>query len=148
MNSTRSSTIVAAAERVVRNGEIDLAVFEYGDPSAETVVLVHGWPDTHHLWEEVVPLLSDRFHVVSYDQIVANTRFSGVSPEAEAEKQERFDRLYARRNYGPEKVAGQIVKAVLRNKAVLPVTPESYQGYYASRLAPGLVRRFAKLDML
>jgi NAD(P)-dependent dehydrogenase (short-subunit alcohol dehydrogenase family)/pimeloyl-ACP methyl ester carboxylesterase len=85
---------------------------------------------------------------IVHTNIVATTRFSGVSPEAEAEKQERFDRLYARRNYGPEKVAGQIVKAVLKNKAVLPVTPESYQGYYASRLAPGLVRRFAKLDVL
>ncbi|RMI29489.1 SDR family oxidoreductase [Nocardia stercoris] len=83
---------LVTAERVVRNGEFDLAVYEYGDSSAvsrqgpeavaerdhagpretahgdrETVVLVHGWPDDHHLWDRVVPLLADRYHVVTYD---------------------------------------------------------------------------------
>ncbi len=85
---------------------------------------------------------------VVHTNIVATTHFAGVSPEVEAEKQARFDRLYAKRNYGPERVATQIVKSVYKNKAVLPVTPESYQGYYASRFTPGLVRRFAKVDML
>lgn len=52
---------------LVRNGEIDLAVFEEGEPGGETIILVHGWPDTHHLWRGVVPLLRERFRVVSYD---------------------------------------------------------------------------------
>jgi len=30
----------------------------------------------------------------------------------------------------------------------MPVTPESYQGYYLSRFAPSLTRRMAKLDLL
>jgi pimeloyl-ACP methyl ester carboxylesterase len=53
--------------RTVRNGDIDLAVFEAGDPSAPTVLLVHGWPDTHHLWHAVTDKLATEFHVVSYD---------------------------------------------------------------------------------
>ncbi|NEW41958.1 alpha/beta fold hydrolase [Nocardia cyriacigeorgica] len=53
--------------RVVGNGDIDIAVFEYGNPEAEPVVLVHGWPDTHHLWDGVIPLLAQRFHVIAYD---------------------------------------------------------------------------------
>ena len=53
--------------RTVRNGDIALAVFEAGDPDAPTVLLVHGWPDTHQLWHAVTDLLSDDFHVVSYD---------------------------------------------------------------------------------
>ncbi|HSV38485.1 MAG TPA: alpha/beta fold hydrolase, partial [Nocardioidaceae bacterium] len=57
-----------AVERRVTRGSVELAVFEYGDPANQTVVLAHGWPDTHHLWEGVVPHLVDRFHVVSYDQ--------------------------------------------------------------------------------
>lgn len=53
---------------VVRAG-VKLAVFEHGEPAADrpTVVLVHGWPDTHHLWTAVAPALAKRYHVVSYD---------------------------------------------------------------------------------
>ncbi|WP_245549736.1 alpha/beta fold hydrolase [Gordonia effusa] len=32
------------------------------------MVLLHGWPDTHLLWDEVATKLADRFHVVTYDQ--------------------------------------------------------------------------------
>ncbi len=64
---TDQTTIIPASERVVRNGEFEIAVYEYGEPSAETIVLVHGWPDDNHLWDRVVPLLADRFHVVTYD---------------------------------------------------------------------------------
>lgn len=53
--------------RTVQNGDVRLAVVEAGVPDAPTVVLVHGWPDTHHLWDQVAPLLTSRFHVVAYD---------------------------------------------------------------------------------
>ncbi|WP_072807170.1 alpha/beta fold hydrolase [Rhodococcoides yunnanense] len=58
----------------VVNEGISLAVFETGNPDGETIVLVHGWPDTHELWSHIVPLLSDRFRVISYD-----TRGAGES---------------------------------------------------------------------
>ena len=57
----------AQTRRSVRNGDIELAVFEAGDPARPTVVLVHGWPDTHQLWHAVVDRLAGDFHVVSYD---------------------------------------------------------------------------------
>ena len=44
-----------------------IAVFEAGNPDGPTVVLVHGWPDSHVLWDSVVPLLSERFRVIRYD---------------------------------------------------------------------------------
>ena len=53
--------------RTVRSGELELAVFEAGDKAAPTVLLVHGWPDTHQLWHAVTERLADDFHVVSYD---------------------------------------------------------------------------------
>jgi pimeloyl-ACP methyl ester carboxylesterase len=54
--------------RTVRNGDIDLAVFEAGDANAPTVLLVHGWPDTHQLWHAVTDhLVASGLHVVSYD---------------------------------------------------------------------------------
>lgn len=71
---TESGNEPDATRRTVRSGAFDLAVYEYGDPAAETVVLVHGWPDTSHLWHGVIPLLAARFHVVAYD-----TRGHGAS---------------------------------------------------------------------
>ncbi|WP_280341906.1 SDR family oxidoreductase [Nocardia abscessus] len=81
---------LSTVERTVRSGEFDLAVYEYGDPAAETVVLVHGWPDTHHLWDAVVPLLARRFHVVAYD-----TRGHGRSTRTRRTEDFRLDRLAA-----------------------------------------------------
>jgi NAD(P)-dependent dehydrogenase (short-subunit alcohol dehydrogenase family)/pimeloyl-ACP methyl ester carboxylesterase len=46
---------------------VRLAVYEEGNPDGPTVILVHGWPDTHDLWDGVVPLLADRFRIVRYD---------------------------------------------------------------------------------
>ncbi|MFD5538190.1 SDR family oxidoreductase [Streptomyces sp. NPDC127079] len=56
-----------ARERRVRTGGVDLCVLELGDPSAPTVVLVHGYPDSKEVWSEVATRLADRFHVVLYD---------------------------------------------------------------------------------
>ncbi|GAA3721518.1 SDR family oxidoreductase [Gordonia hankookensis] len=58
----------------VTNGGVHLAVFEVAG-SAEpgvadprpTVLLIHGWPDTHHLWTHVAPVLAEDFRVVAYD---------------------------------------------------------------------------------
>ncbi|AQA21273.1 alpha/beta hydrolase fold family protein [Rhodococcus sp. MTM3W5.2] len=69
-----SHSVRPAVARTVRSGSVELAVFEQGNPTGPTLVLVHGWPDTHQLWEHVVPHLTDRFRVVSYD-----TRGSGRS---------------------------------------------------------------------
>jgi NAD(P)-dependent dehydrogenase (short-subunit alcohol dehydrogenase family)/pimeloyl-ACP methyl ester carboxylesterase len=46
---------------------VRIAVYEHGNPSGPTVVLVHGWPDSHVVWDGVVPLLADRFRVIRYD---------------------------------------------------------------------------------
>lgn len=39
--------------RTVRCDGVDLAVHELGDPARPTVLLVHGWPDTHRVWRQV-----------------------------------------------------------------------------------------------
>ncbi|GAA4298001.1 SDR family oxidoreductase [Mycobacterium paraffinicum] len=44
-----------------------IAVYEEGNPEGPTVVLVHGFPDSHVLWDGVVPLLADRFRILRYD---------------------------------------------------------------------------------
>lgn len=44
-----------------------IAVYEEGNPEGPTVVLVHGFPDSHVLWDGVVPLLAQRFRIIRYD---------------------------------------------------------------------------------
>ncbi|WP_042425876.1 SDR family oxidoreductase [Streptacidiphilus anmyonensis] len=47
---------------------VRLAVFEWGERSAATtVVLVHGYPDTHAVWRPIAEQLAERHHVVAYD---------------------------------------------------------------------------------
>lgn len=55
------------SRRWVESGGLRLAVYEHGEPGAPTVVLVHGYPDNSSVWDAVVPILAQRFHVVSYD---------------------------------------------------------------------------------
>ena len=51
-----------------------LAVYEQGNPDGPTIVLVHGWPDSHVLWDGVVAALAGRYRIVRYDN-----RGSGAS---------------------------------------------------------------------
>src|ERR1700741_1395764 len=44
-----------------------VAGYEEGNPNGPTVVLVHGWRDSHVLWYAFVRLLADRFLIVRYD---------------------------------------------------------------------------------
>jgi NAD(P)-dependent dehydrogenase (short-subunit alcohol dehydrogenase family)/pimeloyl-ACP methyl ester carboxylesterase len=56
------------SERFVDSTDgVRIAVYEEGNPDGPTVVLVHGWPDSHVLWNGVVPLLADRFRILRYD---------------------------------------------------------------------------------
>ncbi|MFC9293298.1 SDR family oxidoreductase [Streptomyces sp. NPDC057011] len=78
--------------------------------------------------------------------ITATSRFAGVDEAEEKRRQERSSRLYGLRNFPPEKVAEAILRAVVRNEAVVPVTPESKGALWMSRFAPRTLRRIAKLE--
>ena len=54
-------------ERRVESRGVTLRVCEHGPSDRPTVVLAHGYPDSSAVWDGVVPLLADRFHVVTYD---------------------------------------------------------------------------------
>lgn len=49
-----------------QRGRVCIAVYEEGHSEGPTVV-VHGFPDSHVLWDGVVPLLTERFRVIRYD---------------------------------------------------------------------------------
>ncbi|MFG2625252.1 SDR family oxidoreductase [Streptomyces sp. NPDC048473] len=77
--------------------------------------------------------------------ITATTHFAGADAAEEKRLQRRTSRLYGLRNYPPEKVADAILKAVVRNQAVVPVTPEARGARLLSRFSPGALRGIARL---
>ncbi len=80
---------------------------------------------------------------------ITNTaRFAGADEVEQQRQRQRATRAYARRGFGPERVAAEIVRAVERGAAVVPVTAEAKVAWYASRFAPGLLRRAARVDVL
>jgi NAD(P)-dependent dehydrogenase (short-subunit alcohol dehydrogenase family)/pimeloyl-ACP methyl ester carboxylesterase len=78
--------------------------------------------------------------------ITTTARFTGVDAEEQARRQKRTARLYGLRNYPPEKVASAILRVVVRNQAVAPVTPEARGARLMSRFMPGALRALARMD--
>jgi len=58
---------------------------------------------------------------------------SGTDRSTPQELQERIVRIYARRGYTPDRVAAAVVRAVERNRGVVPVCPETYAGDWLHR---------------
>lgn len=79
--------------------------------------------------------------------IVTRTRFVGTQGAEEARRQSATQRLYEKRNLKPEAVASAILDAVRRNRAEVLVGAEVYGIRLISRLAPGLARRLARIDL-
>ena len=78
--------------------------------------------------------------------ITSTAHFAGVDAEEEKRRQKKSARLYGLRNYPPEKVADAILRAVVRDEAVVPVTPEARGSYLMSRFTPRALRRIARLE--
>jgi pimeloyl-ACP methyl ester carboxylesterase len=54
-------------QRRVRSGEVELSVFEDGEPGAPPVLLLHGFPDDHGVYSRVVDELRADHHVATFD---------------------------------------------------------------------------------
>ena len=77
--------------------------------------------------------------------LTGNSRMRGAA-DAPGER-ERLAQTYKRRNYGPERVASNVLKAIQRNRTVAPISPESWIIYYLKRLAPGAVHALTRRIM-
>ncbi|MEU6154298.1 SDR family oxidoreductase [Actinosynnema sp. NPDC047251] len=77
--------------------------------------------------------------VVNTD-IAGSTRFAGADAVEQAARRKKAARAYRLRGFGPEKVAGQVFRAVERNTPVVAVTPEARFVRVANRLSPRFVR--------
>ncbi|MFR0358693.1 SDR family oxidoreductase [Streptomyces sediminimaris] len=77
--------------------------------------------------------------------ITSTARFAGVDADEEKRLRRRAARLYGLRNYPPEKVADAVLRAVVRDEAVVPVTPEARGARLLSRFAPRLSGAVARM---
>ncbi|MFB6984859.1 SDR family oxidoreductase [Streptomyces sp. NPDC056230] len=77
--------------------------------------------------------------------ITTTAHFAGADAAEEKRLRKRTSRLYGLRNYPPERVADAILKAVVRDQAVVPVTPEARGARFLSRVSPGALRAIARL---
>lgn len=77
--------------------------------------------------------------------IISAGILESATEDVEAKRQ-AIERIYARRNYPPEKVARAVVSAIRRNRALVPVTPEAWLAWYAKRWAPWLVAWLARRE--
>jgi pimeloyl-ACP methyl ester carboxylesterase len=53
--------------RTVAVDGLEVFYREAGSPDAPTLLLLHGFPTSSHMFRDLIPLLSDRFHVVAPD---------------------------------------------------------------------------------
>ncbi|WP_248962304.1 SDR family oxidoreductase [Sphaerisporangium perillae] len=74
--------------RFIDAGEARLALYEQGDAAKPALVLLHGYPDTHRVWDEVAGLLEPGFRVIRYD-----TRGAGLSSAPRGVQAYALDRL-------------------------------------------------------
>ncbi|MDR2280996.1 MAG: SDR family NAD(P)-dependent oxidoreductase, partial [Gordonia sp. (in: high G+C Gram-positive bacteria)] len=79
---------------------------------------------------------------IVHTNITSNTQFAGATDEDATRA--KIDGFYEKRNYTPDRVARQIVDAVVSNKAVVPVTPEAEFGYRVYRFFPWASRIAAR----
>lgn len=79
-----------------------------------------------------------------HTNIAATARFAGTTPEQERARRERADARYAKRGYGPDKVAAAVLAAVRDNRLVVPVTPEARIGALGARYAPAATRALGR----
>jgi NAD(P)-dependent dehydrogenase (short-subunit alcohol dehydrogenase family)/pimeloyl-ACP methyl ester carboxylesterase len=76
-------------QRFVDSGDgVRIAVYEQGNPDGPTLVMAHGWPNSHVMWDGVVARLADRFRIIRYDNRGAGA--SSVPKPVSAYRMTRF----------------------------------------------------------
>lgn len=85
----------------IASAGVHLDVTSSGNPDGPTIILVHGFPDNHRIWDLVIGHLESQFHIVAYD-----VRGAGSST-APADK----------RGYAMARLVDDLVAVIERNSA-------------------------------
>jgi hypothetical protein len=60
---------ITVAEKTINIEGLDIFYLEAGPSDAPTVLLLHGFPTSSHMFRNLVPELADEFHVITPDMI-------------------------------------------------------------------------------
>lgn len=113
----------------IRVNSIELAYERQGNGTP--LVLLHGFPLDHHLWDEIVPLLKD-----SFDLIIPDLRGFGES--------ETIDTPYAMKDYASD-IAGLLDHLSIQKAAI---AGHSMGGYVALAFASAYPERVSGLALV
>jgi pimeloyl-ACP methyl ester carboxylesterase len=53
--------------RTVVVAGVEIFYREAGDPQSPTILLLHGFPTSSHMFRDLIPLLADRYHLIAPD---------------------------------------------------------------------------------
>src|SRR5216684_1945296 len=70
MSSPKEASSINVARVTYHTAQVDgLKIFyrEAGPKSAPTLVLLHGFPSSSHMFRNLIPALSDKYHVIAPD---------------------------------------------------------------------------------
>ena len=67
MSHALANAATDVAYKTIAIDGIDIFYREAGPADAPTVLLLHGWPSSSHMFRDLIPKLADRFHVVAPD---------------------------------------------------------------------------------
>jgi pimeloyl-ACP methyl ester carboxylesterase len=89
-NSPASAEIMSQVHfRTVRIDGVEIFYREAGGAVAPTILLLHGFPTSSHMFRDLIPLLADRYHLVAPDY----PGFGNSSTPAVSEFEYTFDHV-------------------------------------------------------
>jgi pimeloyl-ACP methyl ester carboxylesterase len=130
-NETENSASLVHYRKVKANG-LNIFYREAGSPNAPTILLLHGYPSSSHMFRNLIPILSGNYHVIApdlpgfgYSDIPDRTKFAYTFDNLAKTMQSFIDELGLKRfaiyvfDYGaptgfrlamanPEKITGII----------------------------------------
>ena len=59
--------ITSIQNKFVKVGDIDIFYREAGSKDAPTILLLHGFPTSSHMFRNLIPALADKFHLIAPD---------------------------------------------------------------------------------
>lgn len=82
-------TLHHALHRTIQVDGLDIFYREAGSPNAPTILLLHGFPTSSHMFRHLIPALANQFHLVAPDY----PGFGNSSAPTVDEFDYTFDRL-------------------------------------------------------
>ncbi|MFZ3154862.1 alpha/beta fold hydrolase [Pseudomonas sp.] len=60
-------TGLAVEQLRIQGDAVELAAYRWGNPNGPTLLLVHGYPDNHEIWQPLVGELASEYQIIAYD---------------------------------------------------------------------------------